>query len=36
MDRIMTTHTGSLARPREVLDFLAAMERGEFGAGAAA
>jgi len=29
MDRIMTTHTGSLARPREVLDFLAAMERGE-------
>jgi 5-methyltetrahydropteroyltriglutamate--homocysteine methyltransferase len=28
MDRIMTTHAGSLARPREVLDFLAAMEHG--------
>jgi 5-methyltetrahydropteroyltriglutamate--homocysteine methyltransferase len=29
MNRILTTHTGSLTRPREVLDFLAAMERGE-------
>jgi 5-methyltetrahydropteroyltriglutamate--homocysteine methyltransferase len=29
MDRTLTTHTGSLARPRHVLDFLAAMERGE-------
>jgi 5-methyltetrahydropteroyltriglutamate--homocysteine methyltransferase len=29
MDRILTTHTGSLARPRAVLDFLAAEARGE-------
>jgi 5-methyltetrahydropteroyltriglutamate--homocysteine methyltransferase len=29
MDRILTTHVGSLARPQEVLDFLAAVERGE-------
>jgi 5-methyltetrahydropteroyltriglutamate--homocysteine methyltransferase len=29
MDRILTTHTGSLARPRAVLDFLAAQARGE-------
>ena len=29
MDRILTTHAGSLVRPQEVLDFLAAMERGE-------
>ena len=29
MDRILTTHAGSLVRPREVLDFLAAIERGE-------
>jgi 5-methyltetrahydropteroyltriglutamate--homocysteine methyltransferase len=29
MDRILTTHTGSLIRPQEVLDFLVAMERGE-------
>jgi 5-methyltetrahydropteroyltriglutamate--homocysteine methyltransferase len=29
MDRILTTHTGSLARPTEVLDFLLAMENGE-------
>jgi 5-methyltetrahydropteroyltriglutamate--homocysteine methyltransferase len=29
MERILTTHAGSLIRPRELLDFLAAMERGE-------
>jgi 5-methyltetrahydropteroyltriglutamate--homocysteine methyltransferase len=29
MDRILTTHTGSLTRAPEVLDFLAAMEAGE-------
>jgi 5-methyltetrahydropteroyltriglutamate--homocysteine methyltransferase len=29
MDRILTTHAGSLVRPRSVLDFLAATERGE-------
>ena len=29
MDRILTTHTGSLVRPTTVTDFLAAMERGE-------
>jgi 5-methyltetrahydropteroyltriglutamate--homocysteine methyltransferase len=29
MDRILTTHAGSLIRPPEVLDFLLAMERGE-------
>ncbi len=29
MDRILTTHAGSLIRPREVRDFVAAMERGE-------
>ncbi|MGZ4281214.1 MAG: hypothetical protein ACXVQ4_03890 [Gaiellaceae bacterium] len=29
MDRILTTHTGSLIRPQAVLDFLVAMERGE-------
>jgi 5-methyltetrahydropteroyltriglutamate--homocysteine methyltransferase len=29
MDRTLTTHTGSLIRPQEVLDFLVAMERGE-------
>ena len=29
MDRILTTHVGSLIRPQEVLDFLAGMERGE-------
>ena len=29
MDRILTTHVGSLIRPQAVLDFLAAMERGE-------
>ena len=29
MDRILTTHTGSLARPQAILDFLIAMERGE-------
>ena len=29
MDRILTTHTGSLTRAPEVLDFLAAMESGE-------
>ncbi len=29
MDRILTTHTGSLVRPDELLDVLAAQERGE-------
>lgn len=29
MDRILTTHAGSLIRPPEVLDFLVAMEDGE-------
>jgi 5-methyltetrahydropteroyltriglutamate--homocysteine methyltransferase len=29
MDRILTTHAGSLIRPGAVLDFLAAQERGE-------
>ncbi len=29
MTRILTTHAGSLIRPQEVLDFLAAKERGE-------
>ena len=29
MDRILTTHAGSLIRPQELLDFLAAMEAGE-------
>jgi 5-methyltetrahydropteroyltriglutamate--homocysteine methyltransferase len=29
MDRILTTHAGSLIRPTEVLEFLAAQERGE-------
>ncbi len=29
MDRILTTHVGSLIRPQAVLDFLVAMERGE-------
>jgi 5-methyltetrahydropteroyltriglutamate--homocysteine methyltransferase len=29
MDRILTTHTGSLARPRALLDILAAEARGE-------
>ena len=29
MGRIMTTHTGSLVRPPELLELLAAMERGE-------
>jgi 5-methyltetrahydropteroyltriglutamate--homocysteine methyltransferase len=29
MDRILTTHTGSLVRPDELLDVLAAEERGE-------
>ena len=29
MDRILTTHTGSLARPQAMLDFLVAEERGE-------
>lgn len=29
MDRILTTHVGSLARPRALLDLLAAVERGE-------
>ncbi len=29
MDRILTTHAGSLARPRALLDFLVAMEHGE-------
>ena len=29
MDRILTTHAGSLIRPPEVLDFLVAMENGE-------
>ena len=29
MDRILTTHTGSLVRPTAVTDFLAASERGE-------
>jgi 5-methyltetrahydropteroyltriglutamate--homocysteine methyltransferase len=29
MDRILTTHAGSLIRPPELLAFLAAMERGE-------
>ena len=29
MDRILTTHTGSLVRPSTVTDFLAASERGE-------
>ncbi|HVN60835.1 MAG TPA: cobalamin-independent methionine synthase II family protein [Gaiellaceae bacterium] len=29
MDRILTTHTGSLIRPQAVLDFLVATERGE-------
>jgi 5-methyltetrahydropteroyltriglutamate--homocysteine methyltransferase len=29
MTRILTTHAGSLIRPQEVLDFLAAQERGE-------
>jgi 5-methyltetrahydropteroyltriglutamate--homocysteine methyltransferase len=29
MDRILTTHTGSLARPQEILDFLVTMEKGE-------
>ena len=28
MDRIMTTHAGSLARPKELLSFLVAMEGG--------
>jgi hypothetical protein len=28
-DRILTTHAGSLARPRALLDFLVAMEHGE-------
>ena len=28
-DRILTTHVGSLARPRNVLDLLWAKERGE-------
>ena len=29
MDRILTTHVGSLIRPQVVLDYLVAMERGE-------
>lgn len=29
MDRILTTHTGSLVRPSAIMDFLAATERGE-------
>jgi 5-methyltetrahydropteroyltriglutamate--homocysteine methyltransferase len=29
MDRILTTHTGSLIRPPEVVDYLLAMEQGE-------
>jgi 5-methyltetrahydropteroyltriglutamate--homocysteine methyltransferase len=29
MDRILTTHVGSLARPRALLDLLVAIERGE-------
>ena len=29
MDRILTTHAGSLTRPQELLAFLAAVERGE-------
>jgi 5-methyltetrahydropteroyltriglutamate--homocysteine methyltransferase len=29
MDRILTTHTGSLARPQAILDVLVAMERGD-------
>ena len=29
MDRILSTHAGSLIRPQELLDFLAAMEPGE-------
>ena len=29
MDRILTTHAGSLIRPQELLGFLGAMERGE-------
>ena len=29
MDRILATHTGSLIRPPELLQFLAAKERGE-------
>ncbi|MGZ4337251.1 MAG: hypothetical protein ACXVRA_08040 [Gaiellaceae bacterium] len=29
MDRILTTHVGSLVRPRALLDLLAAVERGE-------
>jgi 5-methyltetrahydropteroyltriglutamate--homocysteine methyltransferase len=29
MDRILTTHVGSLIRPQALLDFLTAMERGE-------
>jgi 5-methyltetrahydropteroyltriglutamate--homocysteine methyltransferase len=29
MNRILTTHTGSLARPQELLDFIVAMERGD-------
>ncbi len=29
MDRIMTTHAGSLIRPQALLDLLAARERGE-------
>ena len=28
-DRILTTHVGSLARPRNVLDLLRAKERGD-------
>lgn len=29
MDRILTTHVGSLARPQEIIDMLNAMDRGE-------
>ena len=29
MDRILATHTGSLIRPPELLEFLAAKARGE-------
>src|SRR5262249_57246757 len=29
MDRILSTHAGSLVRPQELLDFLLAMEAGE-------
>ena len=29
MERILTTHTGSLARPQAILDVLIAMEKGE-------